>query len=1161
MLSLRFLHPPQFAGRPKILPCQGVGTTLPDHDLVQHLDGRFVYSATDLNNFLECRRLTELDGLAVRGLLTRPDVEDEQLELIKRKGSEHEQRYLEALEARYGGVTKFERNSTEAETLAAMRAGVHCIYQASFFDGTFVGHADFLRRVEKPSVLGAWSYEVIDTKLSLSPKPYFLIQLCNYSEHLARLQGTLPEFGYIVLGDEREEHFRLHDYFAYYRHLKAAFLAYVESPAAEYPYSRGHCTVCAWNTTCTKKRRDDDHLSLVAWMRREQVDKLEDDGIKTVAELAYAVDASRPDGMVPESFAKLRRQAELQVRGRASKTPLYEILPPEPATGFALMPQPARGDVFFDIEGDPLFEPGRGLEYLFGFWMPGEDPEYRAFWGCDREQEKRAFEDVVDFLIEQRKQFPTMHVYHYADYEKTALRKLSQLHGTREDEVDDLLRGEVFVDLYAVVRQALVISEESYGLKSVEKFYNVNRTTDVKAGGDSIVQFERWLLDRTPSILTDIENYNRDDCRSTFLLREWLLGLRPEGIEFRPVKAPDAPCHTEYVPTCKKCQTRQKEEREAKRTSDLERALVARDDTSSQLLAHVVAYHRREDKPVWWAYFDRCENVDQLFEFDKEAIARLTLRDEVAPYKLSPADRNLVYTYNFPDQQHKMKRGAAHDPRTKVSGEIIEIDEEQNLLYLKRSGSLDEARATTELIPPGPLRTDAQREALVRIGESFQAGTLVDAHPATLDLLTACEPRTSPRKRVLQPERVSVQSILDVVRALDSSYLFIQGPPGSGKTTYGSQVICDLLADGKRVAVMSTGHKANHNMLQKVEECMQKRGRRFKGLYKHSGEESAYQSSLDAPMITSVDGNSLFEGGDYELAGGTSWLFAREKLVGTFDYLFIDEAGQVSLANALAASACAKNVVLLGDPNQLAQVSQGSHPLDAGVSVLQHLLGEAQTVAQDRGIFLDVSYRMQPQICKFISDAMYESRLEPAPNTAVHHVMASGVRRSGLEFIAVEHEGNSSSSIEEANRIVGEIALLREGGVPEHEIIVVTPYNAQRKLIATKLKDAGINVRVGTVDKFQGQEADVVFYSMAASSGEDVPRGTEFLFERNRFNVAVSRAKALSILVCSPRLLDIACRTPEEMALVNLLCGFVEEARPLGVAVALSPRAEPRGSD
>ncbi len=283
-MHLRFLHPLEFAARAQILPCQGVGTIPADDNLVQHVDGRFVYGATDLNNFLECRRVTELDGLVVRGKLKRPEVEDEQLELIKRKGEEHEQRFLGEMEARYGSVTKFERPkatieafaAAEAATLAAMRSGVHCIYQATFFDGTFVGHADFLRRTEKRSGLGAWGYEVIDTKLSLSPKAYHILQLCSYSEHLARLQEAMPELAYIVLGDKREEHFRLHDYIAYYRHLRATFLQYVESETDEYPYKRKHCTICAWDVFCTQKRADDDHLSLVAWMRREQVDKLED---------------------------------------------------------------------------------------------------------------------------------------------------------------------------------------------------------------------------------------------------------------------------------------------------------------------------------------------------------------------------------------------------------------------------------------------------------------------------------------------------------------------------------------------------------------------------------------------------------------------------------------------------------------------------------------------------------------------------------------------------------------------------------------------------------------------------------------------------------------------------------------------------------------------
>jgi predicted RecB family nuclease len=1141
---------------------------------MQRIGGHAIFSATDLNDYLECKRLAELEALVACGKLARPESIDAQRELIRRKGEEHERRHLQTLKSIHAGdVVEFSRpehdlqayRTAEARTLEAMQAGAKTIYQATFFDGQFIGHADFLRRVERPSKLGAWSYEVADTKLAHGSKAYFLVQLCNYSEHLARLQGRLPEYGAVVLGNGVEERFRLHDYMAYYRHLKAAFSAFAaealdRDAAREYPFERKHCAVCRWDVQCAKRRRDDDHLSLVAWMRRDQIAKLEEAGITTVAQLAAAENA--PSGMHPESFAKLRRQAALQVLGR-EQGPRYELLPPQPATGFALLPEPAPGDVFFDIEGDPFFSPERGLEYLFGFWIPDEEPPYRAFWAYDHAQEKARFAEVVEFIRDRRRRFPAMHVYHYAEYEKAALRRLAQIHCTHEDEVDELLRGEVFVDLYAVLRQSLALSEENYGLKNLERFYALTRATEVKRGDDSIVTFENWLLERDPHKLADIEAYNRDDCRSTFMARAWMLARRAEAIArfgdipFRPVKAPQEPCHAAFEPHCGKCRRRQADEREEEKRSGLERALLEPvlppageeeynlmrpDRRMRYLLANLMAYHRREEKPQWWAYYDRCENVDGLIDLDREAIGGLRLRDDVPPERLKQSH---VYTYEFPEQPHKMGPGDADDPRTRSrAGQILEVDDENGRLRLKSTRPLEEARAIGELIPPGPISTKAQRAAIARIAERYLAGVLERELPATFDLLAGRDPRLTalPRGTRLQPPRVDAQSVSAVVRALDASYLFIQGPPGSGKSTIGSQVICDLLAAGQRVGVMSPGHKANHHLLNKVEECMAARGGRFKGLYKHSDEDSKYASPLPRPCIESTDSNERFAAGGYDLAGGTAWLFAREELAGAFDYLFVDEAGQVSLADAIAVSACARSVVLLGDPSQLAQVSQGKHPPHAGISVLAHLLGGAQTVPPHRGIFLDVSYRMQPQICAFISETMYDGRLTPAPKTYGHAVRGAGAERAGLAYMPIAHAGNASSSVEEADAIVGEIALLRQGSVPESEIIVVTPYNAQRRLIARKLKDAGIGVRVGTVDKFQGQEADVVFYSMATSSGDDLPRGMDFLFEKNRFNVAISRARALSVLVCSPRLLDVACRTPEEMALVNLLCAFAERA-------------------
>jgi|HubBroStandDraft_4_1064222.scaffolds.fasta_scaffold00004_71 predicted RecB family nuclease len=1167
---------------------------------MQRLDGRLVYSASDLNDYLECKRLTDLEALVARGRLPRAATDDPQAKLLRRKGDDHERSYLERMKSLYpDGVVEFGRSpsgiegyrQSERATLEAMRSGARIIYQATFFDGAFIGHADFLRRVDEPSNLGEYGYEVIDTKLGLSPRPYYLIQLCNYSEHLERLQGTPPGYGHVVFGDSNEEAFRLHDFMAYYRRLKRRFLEFAGDVAfangdrpREYPLECQHCAMCPWDDACEGQRRDDDHLSLVAWMRRDQIAKLESAQITRVTDLASATDERRPVGMNPPTFERLRLQASLQVRGRDSAKPIYELLEHAPPLGFTMLPEPAQGDVFFDMEGDPLFEPGRSLEYLFGCWMPDDEPNFRPFWALNREDEKRAFEGLVDFILDRRRRYPELHVYHYASYEKDALRRLAQEHCTRETEVDDLLRGEVLVDLFAVVRQAVAISEERYGLKNFERFYDLTRTTDVKKGDESIVMFERWLFEHDRQILDDIGRYNCDDCRSTYLLREWLLERRAEAekkfgraLPLRPVKSPDAPCHTEFMQGCPTCEKRRKDQREEARRSDLERRLLADNRPVHHLLGNLMGYHRREDKPAWWAYFDRRENVDRLLEFDREAIGGLALREDVAPYREA---KSTVYTFDFPEQLYKLGEGdSVADPRTKNgTGTILSLNSDANRLTLKTTASLEGAREIHELIARQPFSTTVQRDALVRLAQSFVDGKLGNEHPATDDLLAKRDPRVAFVASDVdgcQPAHVTAESVSAVVAALKSSYLFIQGPPGSGKTTIGSKVICDLLSAGKRVAVTSTSHKAIHNLLQRVEECMAERGGAFRGLYKHTtgNPGSTYVSPLQRPFIASVDSNTAFSASDYQLAGGTGYLFAREELDAQFDYLFIDEAGQVALAEALATSPCAKNVVLLGDPSQLAQVSQGSHPSHSGDSVLQHLLGNDRTVRPRRGIFLDRSYRMQPEICEFISDAMYEDRLHSAPQTTMHRVSTDTDEYAGLYFIGIDHSANSSSSPQEAAEIARRIShLLAEGrlvdskppslaGEPrkitERDIVVVTPYNAQRRLILRKLSEAGIEVdadhgvRVGTVDKFQGQEAAIVFYSMATSSGEDVPRNVEFLFDRNRFNVAISRARAASILLCSPRLLDIRCRTPEQMALANLLCSFEQRATPLRPAAAL----------
>jgi len=1161
---------------------------------VQLLDGDFVFSATDLNDYLECRYLIAREREVASGTLTRPRIDDPTVDLIGRKGDEHERALLARYVATYGeGVVQFATRATntraglreaEARTLAAMASGAQIVYQATFFDGTFVGHADFLRRVETPSARFAWSYEVLDTKLALSPKPSHIIQLCNYSEHLARLQGTPPEYGYIVFGDGEARAFRMASFGAYYGHLKSAFLAFDDTADVPYPLEVPHCGTCVWETACAQRRAADDHLSLVAGMRADQIAKLEASDVTTMT--ALAASTVRPQRMTQATFENLRVQATLQVEQRrrvASGDPFpfhfrfrEHVADPvisgagadaetnHPGTaatstgarvtmGFAKLPAPDAGDLFFDIEGDPLYRPERGLEYLFGLYVADED-RYVAFWAKDATEERAAFEACVDFMAERLRQYPAMHVYHYAAYERSALSRLMGEFGSREREIDRFFTVGLFVDLYAVVRQALWISQPSYSLKKVEALYGWERETETKGGADSIEMFERWLVSHDDAVLDDIERYNEDDVRSTHALHTWLLSRREEYNATHEALAWRATVDTPEA------------EAPLERTA-LEHALLdnlpeldgpqtlrawPEELRERWLVGNVLQYHRRENKPGFWEYFKRCESVEDLAEFDRKAIGGLQRLVEVAPYKRK-GDRNFVYTFTYPVQEHDL-RGTVECPdlRKPISG-MVAHDEVTRTFELKLSEEM--AASLRALVPGKPIQHKTRQLGIERIATALLDGRLASDHPATSALLRGSLPRLrgrTPGAR-LQPAIVDAASLTEAFDALDGSYLFVQGPPGSGKSTLGAAAIVSLLAAGKRIGLMANSHKAIHNLLWKIEETADACGVTFVGVHKASSstDDSDYESKLATPLVRSEATASGTAGA--QLVSGTTFFWPDETLVGAFDLMVIDEAGQVSLADALNASMAARNVVLLGDPRQLPQVVQGFHPFGASASILEHLLGAGDTVAIDRGIFLDRSFRMEPRIARFVSETSYENRLGSGDNTTGNRVDSPGLCGGGLVFLPVTHSGNGRYSIEEAERIVAEIAQLVRGTftrdhnpartLSPHDILVVAPYNLQRQRIRQRLDAAGLHrVAVGTVDKFQGQQAPVVFYSMATSSDDDLPRDMGFLFDRNRFNVAISRAQCMSILVCSPRLLDTRCRIPEQMLLVNLLCGFVERA-------------------
>lgn len=337
-----------------------------------------------------------------------------------------------------------------------MSEGRPYISQATFFDGRWIGTADLLQRVKQTSFLGAWSYEVADMKLSRTPKPHFLLQLCSYSDQLSSILGAMPERMHLVLGTKEVQSFRCEDYGAYFRHVRSRFEEFVESDAVStYPFPVELCSMCEWNLNCWRQLVRDDHLSLVASIRRGQIGRLTRAAVPTLTALGR-----RPPGpvdkMAPSTLGALHQQARLQLEFRESGKHRYELLPPETGHGFERLPPPSSGDLYLDLEADPFV--GTGLTYLFGLvYREGGETKYKSWWAHDDAQEGAAFEQVIDFIIQRLDSSPALHVYHYGAQDAASLRRLMNKHDSRDEAVDDLLRREVFVDVYPIVRQAVRI--------------------------------------------------------------------------------------------------------------------------------------------------------------------------------------------------------------------------------------------------------------------------------------------------------------------------------------------------------------------------------------------------------------------------------------------------------------------------------------------------------------------------------------------------------------------------------------------------------------------------------------------------------------------------------------------------------------------------------
>lgn len=1102
---------------------------------------KIILSASDLSNQMACKHRTTLDQAAALGLLNKPAFNDPSLVTLQERGWALEKEYLDRFREESASIdlpaSEAEANGLE-RTLAAMKNGTALIYQATLEMDGWTGRADFLRKVDLPSALGNWSYEVVDVKLARETRAGTILQLCLYSEMLAGLQGVLPEYMHVVTPgtDNNQFRYRLADFMSYYQFIKNKLIAATgrfKKVTDTYPLPCSFCGICNWWEHCNQQRRKDDHLSFVAGLANNHLVELNRQKITTLkglAKLRLPI-KFKPERGAVETYHRLREQARVQEESRTSGKWIYELLEPVENRGFYCLPAPSPGDVFFDMEGDP-YVGNHGLEYLFGWVTTTVSKSYMRQWALNPAQEKQAFEHFIQTMMQRWKQYPDMHIYHFSAYEPSALKRLMGRYATCEQEVDQMLRAGLFIDLHGITRQSLRAGIETYSLKELEKLTGFNRKLDLADAKYHLRLVQRQLeRQETYPIEKDaavaIEQYNQDDCISTRKLRDWLEGLRKQvlasGYKITRPQQETAPVNEAR---------NQRQERIASLINGLladvpeDPALRKPGQQARWLLAGMIDWYRREEKALWWEFFRLISlSATEMME-EKSGIGSLKYTR-----KRVEENRSVIDEYTFPLQEAELHEGDELYITGTGSrlGEVVSIDTQKNRIRIKKHQTARD-RHPESIFAFSQVPQKIKEESIERMANWILEHGMpaVGKYRAGRDLLLKLKPR-------------EIGGVLP-----------IQGPPGAGKSHRAAEMILEQVKAGKRVGITALSHKVIVGLMHKVIEAAKAQNISIVCMRKISKPPSSPDPLIIEETNNAIVVDAIRSKGVHVL-GGTAWLWSRQDMEQSVDTLFVDEAGQLSLIDTLAVSQAATSLVLLGDPQQLQQPQKGSHPEGTEVSALQHVLGGQKTIPAEKGIFLDTTWRMHPRICAFVSELFYDNKLQARPELENQELIGkTAFAGSGLYYCGLSHTGNQGSSLEEVNHIVKLIKHLTSGKIiykdknkrkralKASDIKVITPYNAQVNLLGTKLPQ---EIQVGTVDKFQGQEAPVIIFSMASSTPADAPRGMEFLYSANRFNVAVSRARAAFILVASPALFEPECKTVEQMKLANAFSRFMELAQ------------------
>ncbi len=1115
-------------------------------------NNNYLISPSDLNNFVSCKYLIKNEIKFLKKEISRNEESIDQ-KLWKEFGIKHEKKHFQLFKNKYKKLISIDQELNEKErnkvTIDAIKKGYDLIYHAYLIDDNLRGEADFLIKTNISSDLGDYSYEVFDTKVSKKPRPRHIYQITAYSSMIAKIQGKIPEKMYLIDGSDITHSYKPKEFLEFYNFTKNNFEKFLKNINKEniYPEKCTHCDICSYNNVCENIWVEDNYINQVAKINRSQIEKLKKIGITTAKQLSE-VNVDKIKVKINKETLKDRIfQAKLQEEKRTNGKDKYIILDPDKGKGFYKLPKPDEGDLFFDIEGFPQ-EDGRGFEYLHGIYFQNKKKfEFKYFWAKDfkKEYEKENFIELINFLKTHFKKFPKAHLYHYNSYEKRSLRQLASLYSSDFPEgsnfVDSLLRGEKFVDLFIIINQSVRTSEKDMSLKSIEGvLYNFERKSSVKKAEDSVKLYDLWLASKSDKIKKNIIEYNQEDCVSTYLLREFLIKNKPESIEWFTV--------TEEVE--KKSHDKKTWELvEAELLKLLEKKDLAKNPLT-ETIKNLVGFHRREQKPEWWEIFDRMEKSHNELEDDPECIGNCVLKSP----KPELEDKGYVFTYKFNDQEYKLKKDTdVYDVHVNSSiGKIIAIEEQspnKNIVKIKlgekKLKSLGEMPSLVSFCKRRAPNIAVLEQALNRFVEDYVKNKAKN-YKCIHDLLLRQNPDLTDIKSgdplVDETKSITDESV-KVVKQMRDTCLSIQGPPGTGKTYNSAKIIIELMKEGNKIGVSSNSHEAIKNILTEVERQAREEKFTFKGMKKSNST-----NLFDGEFIVDVVKDKNIDLSQFSLFAGTAWFFSNIRMKQSLDYLFIDEAGQVSLANTISMGTSSKNLVLIGDQMQLSQPIRGTHEGYAKLSSLDYILEGRDTIPPEQGIFLKETRRLNKKICKFISDSFYDSRLMPHEITNSRSVKLSlnNIKDEGIFFFPTDHFGNSQRSDEEADIVHDYYSKIfkknfedekGKGKITIKDIMVVAPFNVQANAIKQKLLSKySNNTRIGTIDLFQGQEAKVVFISMTSSDAENLPRHKDFFFNRNRLNVAISRAQSVAIILFNPNLLLASANSIHEMKLLNNFC-------------------------